>query len=358
MKFLSAVCVLASVLLLTAGSLAQTPSSLTPSETARFLAGYKTGKLSEENSVNAQAYRASLDNSWRYVDKTRLSLMRAWATSELGVFRNQPLPVFYPFSGPDFAHVYAFFPHGTVYVLGGLEPVGELPDLTKFTPEAFTALYTEVKTSLATSIAASFFKTNDMKKDFTQAQLNGVVPIIAIFMERSGVDLQQVVPVHLAHDGTVKPSTNHINGVEMVFAQPGQSPQTLYYFQVDVSDDGTKGPSLPRFIANQGVGLTYLKSASYLMHRDGFSVIRSALLKNSQALLEDDSGIPLRFFPAPEWKVSPYGNYISPINLFAERFQPDLRALYDAPPKPKPLPFGIGYKYRKEESMLLWAVKR
>jgi hypothetical protein len=284
-------------------------------------------------------------------------VIRTWAATELGALRDKPQPVFYPFSGPDFMHVYAFFPKGTIYVLGGLEPVGALPDVTKLNSLDLDSMYQEIQTSLQTILSASFFRTNDMKKDFAQSQLNGVVPILAIFIVRSGAAIQEITPVRLGHDGQIVTNDNRVNGVRIVFQSPNQSPQTLYYFQVDVSDDGTKGPSVPQLIANLGPGVTYLKSASYLMHRDTFSIIRTALLAHSVGLLEDDSGIPLKYFSEKDWQVTPYGNYVQPINLFAQRYQPDLRALYDREPKPKPLPFGIGYKVRQDDSLQLWAVK-
>ena len=35
----------------------------------------------------------------------------------------------YMFSGPDFLYATSFFPNAATYVLAGLEPVGQIPDL-------------------------------------------------------------------------------------------------------------------------------------------------------------------------------------------------------------------------------------
>ena len=39
--------------------------------------------------------------------------------------------MFYMFSGPDFLYADAFYSKASTYVLGALEPVGAVPDLTR-----------------------------------------------------------------------------------------------------------------------------------------------------------------------------------------------------------------------------------
>ena len=69
-------------------------------------------------------------------------------------------------------------------------------------------------------------------------------------------------------------------------------PQTLYYFRTDISDDGLKKSGFLKFAEQLGKGDSFIKSASYLPHADSFSKIREFLLDRSQALVQDDSGIP------------------------------------------------------------------
>ena len=54
---------------------------------------------------------------------------------------------------------------------------------------------------------------------------------------------------------------------------------------------------------SKGPGVTLLKAASYLMHSDNFSQVRGYLLAHSKVILEDDSGIPYRFFSNNKWNV-------------------------------------------------------
>ena len=51
---------------------------------------------------------------------------------------------------------------------------------------------------------------------------------------------------------------------------------------------------LVAYIKQIGITSTYLKSASYLMHRPTFSIIRNLILSESENILQDDSGIPVQ----------------------------------------------------------------
>jgi hypothetical protein len=94
------------------------------------------------------------------------------------------------------------------------------------------------------------------------------------------------------------------------------------------------------------------------MHKAYFSQIRKIILDQSYSILEDDSGIPLKFFKPDKWDIKLYGKYVGPIKLFETHFQDDLDSLYNIPNKVKPLPFGIGYQFRYGQSNLLLAIKK
>ena len=76
----------------------------------------------------AKQVAAYFDTAFDNLDKGQLSKIRAWSAANLST----PKPVmFYMFGGPDFLYADAFFPNATTYVLSGLEPVGQIPDLLK-----------------------------------------------------------------------------------------------------------------------------------------------------------------------------------------------------------------------------------
>ena len=127
---------------------------------------------------------------------------------------------------------------------------------------------------------------------------------------------------------------------------------TLYYFSTDISNDGLKHSGFLAFCKTQGVGNSFVKSASYLMHETYFSLIRDFLAAKTDTLIQDDSGIPCSFFAPEKWNMTFYGNYPGPITLFKNYHQP-LLADYYKTTNPKPLDLGIGYRHHAKESTLM-----
>ena len=92
------------------------------------------------------------------------------------------------------------------------------------------------------------------------------------------------------------------------------------------------------------------------MHKSYFNKIRRVILRRSRYILQDDSGIAMKYFQPGAWQFNYYGTYRRPINLFAKQYQPELTAAYhDTLHPPKPLPFGTGYNWRQTDSNLLLA---
>jgi hypothetical protein len=99
--------------------------------------------------------------------------------------------------------------------------------------------------------------------------------------------------------------------------------------------------------------VSLLKAASYLMHTEGFTGVRSFLLNNSRVIVQDDTGIPLRAFPR-SWAVSCYGRYVQHGEMFGKYWQPDLAAVYQQSP-PAELGFAFGYHWQPDRGILMLA---
>jgi hypothetical protein len=85
--------------------------------------------------------------------------------------------------------------------------------------------------------------------------------------------------------------------------------------------------------------------------------VRDFLLTRSVTLVQDDSGVPVRFFEANGWTLRPHGRYRGPIRLFGSRYQSQLKELFRQGPS-SPLAFGIGYRWRANESNLIVGVRK
>ena len=82
-----------------------------------------------------------------------------------------------------------------------------------------------------------------------------------------------------------------------------------------------------------------------------------AILDVSAAVLEDDSGIPYKYFDKTKWDFQLFGKYDHPYGGFHKMVQPTLKADI-LKPEAKPLDFPIGYGYRAIPSNLILAVKK
>jgi hypothetical protein len=133
----------------------------------------------------------------------------------------------------------------------------------------------------------------------------------------------------------------------------------LYYVQANVADEAVRSNgALLSWAGGLGPGNVYLKAASYLLHESYFSRIRSFLLNQAISVLQDDSGIPFRYFGDGNWRLWLFGTYSGTLDIFTKHYQSDLQAAFAAPGAALPLPFGTGYKWRLGESNLLLAVRQ
>jgi hypothetical protein len=143
-------------------------------------------------------------------------------------------------------------------------------------------------------------------------------------------------------------------GVKISYRKGMRGPQTLYYFQANVAN-GAECSRFTSWLRSLGEGASYLKAASYLMHGGGFTQVRDFLLQTSPLIVEDDSGIPFRYFDPNRWKLKVFGEYNQPI--FSGYYQNDFRDAYATKANAGPLPFGAGYQVFSGKANILLATR-
>jgi len=334
----------------------------TADATAKFLAGLPVNATPLESYASTpglKSHATDLDRAWKQFDERQLSKIRAWAPQALGAAYQDTGPMYYMFSGPDFLYANAFFPNASTYILCGTEPVGPIPDLDRIPQHALPSALANLRRSLDSVLSLSFFITKKMKVDLRQQQLSGTLPVLYVFLARAGCTINSVETVALDKAGAFVPEGKGTTpGVKITFTGSAGRPQTLYYFTTDLADWAIKvNPNFGAFCEQQGQGVTLLKAASYLMHSDNFSKVRGYLLAHSKVILQDDSGMPYRFFPKDKWDVRFYGRYVGPINRFLKNGQLDL-AKDNKAANPPPLPFSFGYQWQPSRSSLVVATPK
>jgi hypothetical protein len=334
-------------------------ADVTADDTARFLAGMQPSADSPLTPLTKEAawqhHAKFFDTAFAQLDSRQLSRIHSWADANLAA----PRPtMFYMFSGPDFLYADAFYSKATTYVLAALEPPGGVPDLTKLSRGSVGSGLASVEHSLSSILSFSFFITKHMKVDLHTSEINGALPILYVFMARSGKTLKSVEPVGLDAKGTLLTGADAgkavTRGARIIFAGKDGVEKTLYYFSTDLSNSGVRASGFLKFCDTFAPGNSLLKSASYLLHAGNFSTVRDWLLANSATIIQDDSGIPLGYYGQRKWRFFPFGRYAGPISEFPGRYQEQYAELFT---RAQPIDFGIGYRWRSHESNLLLSVR-
>jgi hypothetical protein len=332
----------------------------TVDDTAKFLAGMRPSADSPLTPLTQdpawQRHARFFDGAFAQLEQRQLSRIRAWSETNLAAPRTT---MFYMFSGPDFLYANAFYSKASTYVLSALEPVGSVPDLTRLSRGGVASALYNVERSLGSIISFSFFITKQMKTDLKAGQISGTLPILYVFLARSGMTIRSVSPISLDDKGATyfaneNPGANATRGARIIFAGSDGQEKTLYYFSTDLSNSGVKASGFLKFCATLAPGNSLLKSASYLLHSGNFTTVRDFLLANSATIIQDDSGIPLAYYGTKRWRFFPFGRYLGPIDEFPGRYQESYAAMFR---RAQPIDFGIGYRWRTNESNLLLAVR-
>lgn len=322
----------------------------TPNDVARWLAG-----MPAADSVEAASpQRTRLDQAWAELEAGRTTPMRAFAARHLAREQAQCATLFYPFSGPDVLNAVALFPGCGTYVMFGLEAIGELPRLERMSDAGRAAVLADMARAQDTMIKRNFFVTRAMRGELNTPHLKGTLPLMTSMLVRMGYEVRAVRLLQV--DGTPMPSDSprRPRAVGIDFGRPGGPDQHLFYANFDASNEGLRNrPDFLNYMDGvHGGVVTLLKAASYLLHDDGFSVMRNLIRDRSVAIVQDDSGLPYASLTASGFEVELYGNYVGTIPVFRYRYQRDLANAYVQASEREPLPFAWSYAAKRDEEAL------
>ena len=333
-------------------------------EMASVISGINPVKVCKDliAEKNWTTYQQHINSDWKLVEKNKTGPIARWREKNPDNFSYDTSTLFYPFAGADFLYANTFFPDAVNYVLIGLEPIGKLHRCDTMAKKDFLIYLEKIRSSLYYSNHLGFFRTKSMEKDLTRQSVDGTLPLIVFYIRKTGHRLTGITYFNLDSKGRIVPCRQDTStlGVRISFFDSTMKKhQVLYYLSYDLSDQNLKKhPELLQFVKSFGSQVGFLKAASYLMFTSGFQVMRNYLLEQESSILQDDSGIPYRFFKSPGWMVKLFGNYTQTIDLFKYKFQPDLQAAYEKQETKHSVPFRIGYNVKFNETNLLFAKKK
>lgn len=341
---------------------------------AHFLAGLpkKTPKKFHR-SENLPAYHQHakfMDSYWNHTKKTSITPMQLW--------RNRHLPdlyekntAFYPMSGSDFVNLYTLYPRARRYIMLALERPGEARDLEKIQPEQAILGLASLRAVLTNLYRHNYLKSNTLRRYTNDRHLTGVLPLILIVAVRHGLTVKEVQQIGLDSGGEVvimdqrenrKTPRVEIPGIRIKFYAPEDiEPREILYFRFRLDSKAVDDKiSRGRFLGRIKKMNTMMKAAVYLLHWPTLSSVNSFILGRSDIIIQDDSGIPYRFFDKEIWKVMFFGNY-RPVALrgapYSDTVQTDLDTDFKRLAVKLPFPYGYGVYRGKGKSNLILAIK-
>jgi hypothetical protein len=328
---------------------------------ATILAGRPSSFSAHQKFQSYASWRQHQEEAafaWSQMKIRRVAPIIQWRDRQLSSEKISKA-LLYPFSGADFLNAYLFFPKNEQYVMFGLEPAGDAPDLGSMTEQQADAFLSSMRLAIHDLVQRNYFITERMLKQLNNASIRGVAPLIIATMGLLELKIKSVKPHVLKAPSSKEQGKRPVNGVRIVFRDPAKSfDQTLDYYSLDATDDAlAKTPEFIEYLSGFTSATTMLKSASYLLHGPYFSRVRTTLLSASRMIVQDDTGVPYKVLLEGGWKVRLHGDYEKPIKDFGKfGYQPDLERAYREQ-KTEPLPFPFGYHWSNGKSSLLVATR-
>ena len=194
--------ILVTLMLALSAAPARSSEAATADDTARFLAGLRPSPNSPlvafTNDPAWLSHARNLDSIFAREESVQLSKVREFSKKYLS---DKHDTVLYMFSGPDFLYATSFFPNASTYVLAGLEPVGSVPDLTSLSPPVIDGELRSLEASMSSLFSFSFFITQNMKTQLRDGAIYGTLPVLYVFLARTGKIIHGVHFVTLDEQG-------------------------------------------------------------------------------------------------------------------------------------------------------------
>jgi len=339
-------------------------------ETASFISGIDIQEKSKLFAITQtkqyKAYKKYIDMIWRKYYELKIKKINKWKVNNLPRSMDT---ILYPFSGPDILNALTFYPDSTEFIMMGLELPGEIPNPYSLKKNRIFYELWGVKKTLRTLLYLNFFRTSEMVEDLKNTTFSNITGIMMFFLARAGYEILDIDKVKIEGKGEISKiieteiykkikKRKAIPGVRIIFRKNEHSPiKRLTFLSINLSDLSLK--SSPNFIfyLNKHKNVTtFMKSASYLLSYDDFSMLRAHILKHSRNIIQDDSGIPVKYFSKNEWKLKLYGRY-RVLKMFTEMYQSDLDKMISLHGK-GPLPFSYGYGFSPIRSNLMIAERK
>ncbi|MEL7059763.1 MAG: hypothetical protein AAGN46_07025 [Acidobacteriota bacterium] len=275
----------------------------------------------------------------------RLDALWRWRTEVLAEPTDPARPLLAPAFGLDVVAAMVLFPNAPRCVLIGSVAPGRLPLPERLADPRLTDDLERLRRALTWLIAPGEIDSGErlggrrsdaLASTLHGSRFEGVLPIILVALVKAGgrplaVDYVRIDPVTLDLV-PLPPDEIEASMVRVQFTTAGDRPpevRELVYAAADLSDDHllSDAPLAQRLELMAPFDALLIAGDDRVDPSDR-TTLRELLLTHAARIVQDDSGIPLRFLTSDRWRLAFYGRYDGTPGPSGARWQEDLAAIF------------------------------
>lgn len=228
--------------------------------------------------------------------------------------------LFSPFVRQDLIPVFAMFPHCRLYITTGDMPIMLYHDVdVNLLP--LELIWQQAISGI--SLRPSQKEQKPEWQDFTTLAVSQLKIL--------GNKILSIVPIYLYDNGKLgfDPKVGATQGVQIVFRIDDNRPvQSLLYWP---AMEGGELTNLERMISVQPDLVTLIRATDFSLYKPEFEGLAKAIAQSSKLILQDESGVPFKYFTLEEWYIKHFGHYLSPgaSDIYRDFFQKELFVSYN-----------------------------
>ncbi len=265
---------------------------------------------------------------------------------------------FYLLSGADFYYFRLFYPNAENYFMFAMEKEGDFPELNTIDESTLNTNLVAIEEIIHNLSHNTYLFSKTMNKFLNQDKIYkiyGTFPIVVFYIGYFSGNIIDVKKECLEY----KDFNCLIPGYSILYEEDQKIKKVYYYSKKLVPEDihqNSPFDSLMKKYDNKGL---FLKASVYLFHNLKYQNFANYLLENFVYIIQEDSGIPYRFFQQHQFNVRLYGKYVDVPNLTGMKvpFQPDLSRDFKLNSQRLTFHFGYGTARVSGISNLIFAYK-
>jgi hypothetical protein len=347
------------------------PQSIDPfwDDLAEFIACVPMKEGNQFSELTARStyrqYTKQMNQYWDKIQTNYLEKVEPWKQENITNLSPYNTTL-YPLAGGDFINLYTFNSSSPRYVMIGLQKPGYIRDPRNFSDAELGRALGSIQSVVGELAVFNYSTSKRLQREVANPYFTGIAPTLIFFMKRFGFSILDLERIYLNEIGVVSKEEESFEisdkrkttGVRIRFYKKEEGfVRELFFFRIWLSGkSATSDTAEGKFIQSLGRMNLMFKSAEYIFHTPEYKDFLSTLVSRSDRVVEDESGVPLRFFNGEEWNMKVYGKYLGKIplkNTPVVPFQSDLDELFRAQSQPLPFDFGYGVLKGKGKSNLL-----